>query len=368
MPSALERAAARFRRELLNNERAAASAMVRVYGEAWQRVDENIRQLRQEVADAESAWIQPRWELQFQIQRQQSLKAQIEAELRRFAAFAEQSTLATQTQAVEAAGRHAAGLVDLAAGVRPAGLEVPFDVLPTAALQDLIGFAADGSPLRDVFEQIAPGVAQRVTDTLAASLAAGMNPRETARLLRRQFGTGLARALTISRTETLRAYREAMHRNYEANDDVIDGWVWLAKLDTRTCAACWAMHGSEHSLDERLNDHPNGRCTAVPKLKPWRALGVDIPDRRPVVEPGAAAFERLPDEGKERVLGKAAYAAYQDGAVALGDFAVFRHSDAWGDTLQAASLEALVGRELAQKYIRAVREALRKRKAKSTVN
>ncbi len=55
MPSALERAAARFRRELLNNERAAASAMVRVYGEAWQRVDENIRQLRQEVADAESA-------------------------------------------------------------------------------------------------------------------------------------------------------------------------------------------------------------------------------------------------------------------------------------------------------------------------
>ncbi len=65
---------------------------------------------------------QLRWELQFQIQRQQSLKAQIEAELRRFAALVKQSTLATQTQAVEAAGRHAAGLVDLAAGGRPAGI------------------------------------------------------------------------------------------------------------------------------------------------------------------------------------------------------------------------------------------------------
>ena len=368
MPSALELAAARFRRELLTNERAAASDMVRVYGEAWRRTSQRTADVQAQIRTARLTGqsISPAWF--YQQDRAETLQAQIEAELRRFAAYAEESTTALQRQAVTAAGGHAAGLVDLAAGVRPAGLEVPFDVLPTAALQDLIGFAADGSPLRDVFEQIAPGVAQRVTDTLGVSLAAGLGPRETARLLRRQFGAGLARALTISRTETLRAYREAMHRNYEANDDVIDGWVWLAKLDTRTCAACWAMHGSEHSLDERLNDHPNGRCTAVPKLKPWRALGVDIPDRRPVVEPGPTAFERLPDKGQERVLGKAAYAAYQDGAVTLEQFARRRRSASWGDTLQAASLEVLVGKELAQKYIRAVHEALRRRKLAGAVD
>ncbi len=100
----------------------------------------------------------------------------------------------------------------------------------------------------------------------------------------------------------------------------------------------------------------------MPGLKPWRALGVDIPDRRTVVEPVRQRSSVCRTRARS-ALGKAAYAAYQDGAVTLEQFARRRRSDAWGDTLQAASLEALVGRELAQKYIRAVREALRKRKS-----
>lgn len=361
MPSQIELAAARFRRELLNNERAAASAMVRMYGAAWGRVNRRASDVQQQLRAASLTGqpISPAWF--YQQNRAESLQAQIEAELRRFAALAEDSTTALQRQAVTAAGRHAGGLVDLAAGVRPMGLEVPFDVLPTAALQDLVGFAGDGSPLRDVFGEIA-GVAERVTDTLGASMAAGLGPRETARLLRRQFGVGLARALTISRTETLRAYREAMHRNYEANSDVVEGWVWLATLTTRTCAACWAMHGSVHGLDERMDEHPNGRCTAVPVLKPWTELGLDIPDRRPVMASGADEFAKLTPAEQERVLGKAAFAAWQDGAVTLKDFASHKHSDEWGDTLQVASLRALLGEETALKYLRAVREALREKK------
>jgi hypothetical protein len=30
---------------------------------------------------------------------------------------------------------------------------------------------------------------------------------------------------------------------------------------------CWAMHGTVHTLDERLDDHPNGRCTAIPHFR-----------------------------------------------------------------------------------------------------
>jgi len=354
MPSALELAAARFRRELLTNERAADSDMVRVYGEAWRRTSQRTADVQAQIRTARLTGqsISPAWF--YQQDRAETLQAQIEAELRRFAAYAEESTTALQRQAVTAAGGHAAGLVDLAAGVRPAGLEVPFDVLPTAALQDLVGFAADGSPLRDVFGEIA-GVAERVTDTLGASLAAGLGPRETARLLRRQFGVGLARALTISRTETLRAYREAMHRNYEANSDVVEGWVWHATLTPRTCAACWAMHGTVHRLDERMDEHPNGRCTALPVLKPWRELGLDIPDRRPVVVSGEDEFAKLTPAEQERVLGKAAFVAWQDGAVALKDFAAHRHSAEWGDTLQVASLEKMLGKDRATKYVRLVR-------------
>lgn len=355
MPSQLERAANRFRRELLNNERQAASAMVRAYGESWRAVSLRVDQLQRQIAEAQASGetISPAWFYQYN--RAQSLQSQIEAELRRFGVTASELTTGTQAAAVEAARRHSAELVDLAAGVRPTGIEVPFDVLPTSALQDLVGFASDGSPLRDVFGEISGGVADRVTDTFAGALAAGIGPRETARLIRRQFGTGLVRALLISRTETLRSYREAANRNYRNNADVVEGWIWHATLNTRTCPACWAMHGTFHELDERLDGHPNCRCTPVPAVKPWKALGYNIPDRRPVIERGPVVFERLTAQEQERVLGKAAFAAFSDGAVSLEQFATHKHSDTWGDTVQVASLRALLGPEKAMEYIRAIR-------------
>lgn len=363
MPSQLERAARRFRRELLNNERAAASAMVRAYGASWRAVSLDVDRVSRQIAEARASGetISPAWF--YQLNRAQSLRAQIEAELRRFGASAADMTEGLQAAAVGAAGRHTAELVDLAAGVRPTGIEVPFDVLPTEALQDLVGFAADGSPLRVVYGEIAGGVADRVTDTMASAVAAGLGPRETARLIRRQFGAGLVRALLVSRTETLRAYREAAHRNYEANADVLEGWIWHATLNTRTCAACWAMHGSFHKLDERLDDHPNGRCTPVPAVKPWQALGYDIPDNRPQIEPGAVEFGRLTPQEQEQVLGKAAFAAFNDGAVSLEQFATHKHSDEWGDTVQVASLRQLLGAEQAMEYIRAIRIARREKAA-----
>lgn len=362
MPSQLERAASRFRRELLNNERAAASAMIRVYGAAWRRVSLRVDDLQRQIAEAQAAGeaISPAWFYQYN--RAQSLQAQIEAELRRFGVYAAESTTGLQSRAVEAARRHSAELVDLAAGVRPVGIEVPFDVLPTQALQDLVGFAADGSPLREVYGEIAGGVADRVTDAMVSAVVTGLGPRESARVIRRQFGTGLVRALLVSRTETLRAYREATHRNYEANADVVEGWIWHATLTTRTCAACWAMHGSFHRLDERLDDHPNGRCAPVPAVKPWKALGYDIPDNRPRIERGSVIFGRLTAAEQEQVLGKAAYAAFADGAVSLEQFATHKHSEEWGDTLSVASLRALLGPERALEYIRAIRVAVRERK------
>jgi A118 family predicted phage portal protein len=44
------------------------------------------------------------------------------------------------------------------------------------------------------------------------------------------------------------------------------------------------MDGTFHKLSDSLDDHPNGRCTAVPKLR-----GIDLPAR----QTGVKAFERL---------------------------------------------------------------------------
>lgn len=89
---------------------------------------------------------------------------------------------------------------------------------------------------------------------LIRAVAAGAGPRETAaRMVRRtegRFNGGLTRALVISRTETLDAHRAAAAAGQAEHTDVLTGWVWLAHLDTRTCPACLARHGTVHDADQ----------------------------------------------------------------------------------------------------------------------
>jgi hypothetical protein len=101
------------------------------------------------------------------------------------------------------------------------------------------------------------------------------------------------------------------------------------------------MHGTEHSLDERLDDHPNGRCTAIPKTKTWAELGFEgVPETQVQVERGIDLFEKLPDVDKERILGsRAAFEAYRAGAVTLSDFVGRRRSREWGTMRYARSLK-----------------------------
>ncbi|MCC7450290.1 MAG: hypothetical protein IT324_22925 [Anaerolineae bacterium] len=158
---------------------------------------------------------------------------------------------------MEAAGRHTAELVDLAAGVRPAGIEVPFDVLPTAALQDLVGFAADGSPLREVYGEIAGGVADRVTDTMVSAVAAGLGPRETARLIRREFGRLTAR-------EQEQVLGKAAFAAYRA------GAVGLADFAGRRRSDDWETTLTRRSLQDILGVEPARRWIRAARLTTTR--------------------------------------------------------------------------------------------------
>ena len=195
-------------------------------------------------------------------------------------------------------------------------------------MQDLVGFASDGSPLRVLFDALGPEVSQGMRDALTTALATGMGPRETARLMRRQFGVGLTRALRISRTEQLRAYREASRRNYEANSDIIDGWIWLAACDSRTCAACWAMHGRKFDVKEKPANHVQCRCVMVPSVKGFKST----------IVPGAELFKEAPVATQRGALGATGYRWYADGRVKLNDFLGVRTSRQWGRQVRVRPL------------------------------
>lgn len=172
---------------------------------------------------------------------------------------------------------------------------------------------------------------------LIRGVAVGDNPRAVARrmLTRTEgaFNGGAARALTIARTEMLDAHRAAAQVAMDANADVLAGWVWTAQLGSRTCPACFGMHGSLHPLDEPgPQGHQNCRCARTPQTKSWRDLGFDIPQPRSVLPDGERTFRDMPAADQVAVLGRARYDAWRSGDLPMSRWAVKQSNDGWRDS------------------------------------
>jgi SPP1 gp7 family putative phage head morphogenesis protein len=177
---------------------------------------------------------------------------------------------------------------------------------------------------------------------LVRGLANGSNPKATAReIVKRtegEFNGGLARAMTIARTETLDAHRAAAEVAHNENADVLRGWMWLATTSDRTCIACLGMNGTEHPLTEPgPQGHQNCRCSRAPVTKSWADLGIDIDEPEPAATGSQAWFDSRDDATQRKILGPAKYAAYRRGDFPMSQWAVKRHNDGWRDSYVPAN-------------------------------
>ncbi|MBX7220340.1 MAG: phage head morphogenesis protein [Blastocatellia bacterium] len=316
---------------------------MQAYGQAWQQIQLDLKQLTDQMESARAAGevVSQAW--LFQRARLQALKVQIERQINQFARDTDLLIQAEQHAAIEAARIQSLRLIQMALpfdGTQLAEAQISFTQLPNEAIQAQLGFLSNRSPLKKLLAQLGPQAATSAGDALIQAVALGYNPRKTATHLREALGGNLSRALTIARTETLRAYRESSRLQFQANADVLEGWVWISARDSRTCASCWAMHGTIHKLEERLDDHPNGRCTMVPRSKSFEELGIDgVPDTRPPLpETGEEGFAKLTPKEQDQILGIAAGKAYRAGQVKLSDFVGRKRSTQWGTMRYARSL------------------------------
>jgi hypothetical protein len=196
-------------------------------------------------------------------------------------------------------------------------IDTTFSGLPTETADNL---QEQLKITRSAISGVAPDLWDTLQETLTANLLIGKHPRDTAKELSDKLGMPLRRALTISRTETIRAYRESSHKHRLQYPTAIKNWVWIAALKPNTCVICWAKHGSVHKLEERLNDHPNGACTSVPQVE-----GFELN-----VESGQAAFEALGDDEKQHILGPERFALYQDKGLSLETLISSQDNKTWG--------------------------------------
>lgn len=343
-----------FREALLSGDRRAAAALIRSYGAAYRRLGTELDSVRSAITAARAAGVADADipSLLYREGRIQVLAEKVRAEITKFAGEADIIVGGAIDVARVQGTEHAAQLLQIAL---PQGISVSPASTPGAAFQPVvpesIGLASGAvtqatamtqasAPVGQLLATLGPEAAKSVTDALVSSIAAGKNPNVVAREIRTALGGNLTRALTIARTETLRAYREASRAEYQANADVLRGWIWTADMSNRTCASCWAQHGSVHPLDEVMATHPRCRCSMVPATRSWRELGFGSTPESVKIEEGPAVFRRLPEADQRQILGDAKFRAYKSRQITLPDLVAKRESPVWGPSTSEAGLRA----------------------------
>lgn len=320
MPGSVEIAQS-FRRRLLAREARAMKAIVRAYLEAAAGIKSRIDSL----ASLDNLTANQ----SLTLERLRSLQVQIQTEIARFSAVA--------TPIVESAQIDAVGL----AQTQTIEILTSFSRLATGAIEAAVGGFERGGRLRVLFEGIGKTLADSARKIVVGGIAQGHAPVKVARQLRDSLGIGMNRAMTISRTEILTAFRDSSLASYRANG--ITRYMWLSTLSPRTCAACLALHGKVFNVDGPMATHPRCRCSLVAVF-----------DSPPRVQSGTSWLASQPADVQESVLGQAGYRAIQSGAVKLSDFVGEGVSAKYGPYRYQASLKEILGRERAVRFYRRV--------------
>jgi hypothetical protein len=218
--------------------------------------------------------------------------------------------------------------VEAAGGASPS-----FVQLNASALENMVGMMADGTPLRTHLKAVYGDAAKGMSKYLTRAVAQGLNPRQTAREMRRGLRLGLDRALVIARTEQLRAYREAQRMTYEESGVVL-GYKRLAAKQARTCLGCLVEDGRFYRTEEAFEDHPQGRCSLVPIVE-----GADLPQW----ETGQEWLAKQPEATQRKIMGPGRLALYQSGEVPLSAMATHTHDPIFGGAWVPTPLKDLTG-------------------------
>lgn len=285
---------------------------------------------------------------------------------------------AVQSGAIDISEKWSRSLISATMGPSPTEALGTFNTFNRPAINRLVGTLQSGSPVDSLIGKYAGQYATEASKTILEGIAFGLNPLTIAKTLEKAFNVPFSNAATVMRTEQLRVFRESNRATFEANQDIVKGWQWYAVLDRFTCPVCWAMHGTNFKVSDKMDTHPNCRCVQLPVTKTWKELGFDMPEPTlssgavqfsqrggagfpsvsisdALTKPGTELFAKLPDNERNFILGKAANKAYNDGLVTLPDFVAETYSPVWGYGRRTKSLSEIVGREKARTLINQTR-------------
>lgn len=335
--------ARQFRASLIARESAEMLEMTRRWLEMEAVLQARIDALAEYIAAEQTAGRSVKlWKI-YRLERYRELLAQVKDEISKYVVYSADLISRNQFQYAVAGLQNARAGIDAVYDTYQI-VRASYNILPVSAVEFMVGFAGDGSPLRSLLREILPDAVSGLTSQLAESITLGLNPRETARRMRDGFGFGLNRALNIARTEQLRAFRESTRLQY-SESGITTGYKRVATHDPRVCAACLIAEGTIYPNENHFEEHPQGRCTMIPILS-------GIP---PITWLSGKDYLRSQPETYQRtVLGNGRYNLWKNGEIELDDIVQRHRNEIWGNSLNPKPIYRLRGFDSRDAYLDAL--------------
>ena len=245
-------------------------------------------------------------------------------------------------EAVRAGYESGIGLGSLAAG--SATILPAFSAVAGSSIVQASSLVAEGAPLFVRLETLyGTQWAEFVSAQFINGVINGENPRRIANTIRQTLRIAIPSDMERTiRTAQLYAYREAQRNTWIASG-VVDYWVWWSALDRRTCASCWSLHGQQFPVTETLNDHHNGRGTAIPHTIALPGF----PERDLGIESGESVFNGLSLSEQNSLATAGGWGAqaraYRAGAIDFGQMSREQLDRTYGAMRNQASLVSILG-------------------------
>lgn len=318
----------KFKAAMAKHDLAAEGRLITAYRGLWETIREKVDVLILAISAAED--ITPA-----QAQRLKYYGALLDGirdELTRYQAFTQVTMTTGAREAIRLGEGNARILTAVSLG--DAKIASKLNRINPLAIEKLLGFLTPDGALFKRLDKLAGTTADRVASAIIEGVGLGKNPKDIARAITKQMGMALTDSMRMTRTVQLWSYREANRASYLANNDVVKGWIWYAD-QAKACPACLAMHGTEHGLDESLDDHYNGGCVKLPLV-----IGAknDIPS-------GESVFRGLPESEQKARLGADKWQAWQDGAFSFNQLATQHSDEVYGHMRSETPLWELLGAE-----------------------
>lgn len=328
-PRELIRNRAQWRQRLATEERASIDRLLGAYqrtsGRLQGEIDLMFTELRERQGDGEAITIT---DIRgFRTYR--SLLTRIETELQAFSAIVQDEMGATSEKTIQLGLDAGFSLAVQSAGNAGTVLAQGWIEPDVAAVRNVIGYV-DSPSMRARMNIFGEESASNFADLIVTGVAQGKNPVALARMASEWFSVPFSWAENTVRTAQIYSYRTATHASYAANSQVIEGWVWQAALDARTCIACVMKHGTFYQNDQILNDHHRGRCTPLPVVRgsTWRET----------YETGAEWIRRQPEmQQAAQFRNGALYQAWKGGRINDSDLIDTYSDPVYGEMIRQAA-------------------------------